>query len=358
MDKFKFLSTEIEGLYIIDTVVYSSNRGYLIETFNEREFEKIGKEIHFVQDNESKSVKGVLRGLHFQSKNSQGKLVRVVKGEIYDVAVDLRAGSDTFGNYKGIILSEYNKRQFYIPEGFAHGFLVLSDEAILNYKCTEFYDPQYESGIIWNDKDLNINWPIEKNQDLILSESDKKLYMLNEFKQQFICEEEIYIGNMSLKPIDREDIEYMRNWRNNENINKTFFNSEYISSEAQRKWYEKYRYNASDRMFIINYKNNPVGTVALYNIDYKNNTAEFGRLLIGDIKNRCKNIGLIATRTLCEYGFNKLGLNKIILEVFKDNISAINLYRKVGFKIVEEKSVYNGVIVLMQLCKDNKKSCE
>lgn len=128
----------------------------------------------FVQDNESKSSKGVLRGLHFQKKHSQGKLVRVTKGEVFDVAVDLRNGSETYGKYVGVILSEENKKQFYIPEGFAHGFLVLSDEAVFNYKCTDYYAPEYDGGVMWNDPDINIEWPLEGIEEIILSEKDKK----------------------------------------------------------------------------------------------------------------------------------------------------------------------------------------
>ena len=134
----------------------------------------------FVQDNQSKSKKGVLRGLHFQKEHTQGKLVRVIKGEVFDVAVDLRKNSKTYGKWAGVNLSEENKKQFYVPEGFAHGFLVLSDEAEFCYKCTDFYHPESEGGIIWNDPDVNIEWPLNGIDEIIFSEKDKKLPTLSE----------------------------------------------------------------------------------------------------------------------------------------------------------------------------------
>ena len=181
MSKFKFIKTGIEDLYIIEPTIFLDNRGFFMETYNYSEFEKVGMNMNFVQDNHSLSKKGVLRGLHFQTNNSQGKLVRVIKGEVFDVAVDLRKDSSTFGKWKGIILSEENKREFYIPEGFAHGFLVISDEAEFVYKCTDFYYPEYEGGILWNDKDLAIDWPISENINLTLSDKDKKLLTFKEF---------------------------------------------------------------------------------------------------------------------------------------------------------------------------------
>ncbi|MGG7153448.1 dTDP-4-dehydrorhamnose 3,5-epimerase, partial [Clostridium neonatale] len=134
MSNFNFNKTKIDGVYIVEPKVFGDNRGYFMETYNKEHFAEAGLNMVFVQDNESKSSKGVLRGLHFQRKHSQGKLVRVTKGEVFDVAVDLRYGSPTYGMWEGVILSEENKKQFYIPEGFAHGFLVLSDEAVFNYK--------------------------------------------------------------------------------------------------------------------------------------------------------------------------------------------------------------------------------
>ena len=134
----------------------------------------------FIQDNESKSSKGVLRGLHFQKKHSQGKLIRVTRGEVFDVAVDLRNGSPTYRQWEGVILSEENKKQFYIPKGFAHGFLVLSNEAVFNYKCTDFYAPEYDGGVMWNDPDINIKWPLDRIENIILSEKDKAHHNLKD----------------------------------------------------------------------------------------------------------------------------------------------------------------------------------
>lgn len=168
-----FIKTQIEGVYIIEPKVWSDKRGYFMETYNKNEFLEAGLKIDFVQDNESKSKKGVLRGLHFQKKHSQGKLVRVIKGEIFDVVVDLRIGSKTYCKWEGFILNEENKKQLYVPKGFAHGFLVLSDEVVFNYKCTDFYAPEYDGGIKWDDLDLNINWPIHMVENIILSEKDK-----------------------------------------------------------------------------------------------------------------------------------------------------------------------------------------
>lgn len=173
MGNFKFIATSIPDLYIVESNVFGDQRGYFMENYSKREFHQAGLTMEFVQDNESKSKKGVLRGLHFQTKHSQGKLVRVIKGQVYDVAVDLRAGSPTFGKWEGILITEENKRQFYIPEGFAHGFLVLSDEAIFTYKCTDYYAPEYDAGILWNDPDIGIRWPLEEIDEIILSDKDK-----------------------------------------------------------------------------------------------------------------------------------------------------------------------------------------
>ena len=173
MGNFNFNQTQIEGVYIIEPKLFGDNRGYFMESYNKEQFDEAGLNMIFVQDNESKSRKGVLRGLHFQKKHTQGKLVRVTKGEVFDVAVDLRIGSPTYGKWEGIILSEENRKQFYVPKGFAHGFLVLSDEAIFNYKCTDFYFPEHEGGIMWNDSDIDIKWPIDKIEDVSLSEKDK-----------------------------------------------------------------------------------------------------------------------------------------------------------------------------------------
>lgn len=173
MGKFKIVNTHIKDLVIIETGFFGDNRGYFMETYNEKEFKALGLDMSFVQDNQSKSRKGVLRGLHFQKKHPQSKLVRVIKGEVFDVAVDLRKDSETFGEWYGIILSEENKKQFYIPKGFAHGFLVLSDEAEFTYKCTDFYHPEDEGGVMWNDSFLDVEWPIDNTEALILSDKDK-----------------------------------------------------------------------------------------------------------------------------------------------------------------------------------------
>lgn len=151
----------IEGLYIIEPAVHGDNRGYFMETYNKRDLEEAGLNIYFVQDNQSMSKKGVLRGLHFQKQFPQGKLVRVIRGKVLDVAVDIRKNSKTYGKWFGVELSEENKKQFYISEGFAHGFLVLSDVAEFCYKVTDFYHPGDEGGIAWNDPEIGVDWGVE-----------------------------------------------------------------------------------------------------------------------------------------------------------------------------------------------------
>lgn len=180
---FIFNKTEIEGVYIIEPKVFGDNRGYFMETYNEQEFKNNGLDYNFVQDNQSKSKKGVLRGLHFQKTHPQAKLVRVLEGEVFDVAVDLRKSSKTYGKWVGVILSEENKKQFMIPRGFAHGFVVLSETAVFAYKCDDFYHPEDEGGIMWNDPDVNIKWPY--NGELLLSEKDKVHPLLKECKIEF-----------------------------------------------------------------------------------------------------------------------------------------------------------------------------
>ena len=159
MGQIKVTPCPIRGLYVIEPTVYGDNRGYFTETYNQRDMEAAGLNMTFVQDNQSGSTKGVLRGLHFQKQYPQGKLVRVIKGSVFDVAVDLREGSETFGQWYGIELSADNHLQFYISEGFAHGFLVLSDTAEFCYKCTDFYNPGDEGGLAWNDPEIAIEWP-------------------------------------------------------------------------------------------------------------------------------------------------------------------------------------------------------
>lgn len=170
---FTFAPCPIEGLYEISPKVFGDSRGYFFESYSERDFFKEGLTMHFVQDNQSRSSKGVLRGLHFQKKHPQGKLVRVIAGEVFDVAIDIRPGSKTYGKWHGVILSEEKQNQFYISEGFAHGFLVLSDTATFAYKCTEFYHPEDEGGLMWNDPDIGIQWP-DLGMDFLLSDKDKK----------------------------------------------------------------------------------------------------------------------------------------------------------------------------------------
>lgn len=185
MGQFNFTRTPIEGVYVIEPKVFGDHRGYFMETYNYNDFKASGLDMVFVQDNQSKSKKGVLRGLHFQRNHPQGKLVRVIKGEVFDVAVDLRKDSKTFGKWYGVVLTEENKKQFYVPQGFAHGFLVLSEEAEFVYKCTDFYYPEYEGGIAWNDEDIAIEWPMENIEEVILSEKDKKAPKLKDSNISF-----------------------------------------------------------------------------------------------------------------------------------------------------------------------------
>lgn len=170
---------EIEGLCVIIPKIHGDKRGYFTETYNKRDMDEAGLKFDFVQDNQSSSVKGVLRGLHFQIQYPQTKLVRVIKGSVYDVAVDLRKGSKTFGKYYGIELTEENHKQFLIPKNFAHGFLVLSDIAEFCYKCDDFWHPNDEGGIFYADKDINIQWP-KIDAPFILSDKDTKLKTLKE----------------------------------------------------------------------------------------------------------------------------------------------------------------------------------
>jgi dTDP-4-dehydrorhamnose 3,5-epimerase len=172
MGNFRFEGTFIKGLYVIEPTVFDDDRGCFMETYNYEKFKEAGLDMVFVQDNQSKSKKGVLRGLHFQKKHPQGKLVRVIKGEVFDVAVDLRKDSETYGKWYGVILNDENKKQFYVPEGFAHGFLVLSEEAEVAYKCNDFYHPEDEGGIRWNDETIGIKWPIIDNQIFLISNKD------------------------------------------------------------------------------------------------------------------------------------------------------------------------------------------
>ncbi len=180
---FKFIETSIKDVYIIEPKKYGDNRGYFMETYKSEDFKEAGLSYDFVQDNQSKSKKGVLRGLHFQKKFPQAKLVRCIDGEVFDVCVDLRKDSPTYGKWEGVVLSAEKGNQFMIPRGFAHGFLVLSESATFCYKCDELYHPEDEGGIMYNDIDVNIKWP--SIDEILLSEKDKKHPSLKESQIKF-----------------------------------------------------------------------------------------------------------------------------------------------------------------------------
>lgn len=182
---FEFEYCDIEGLVVVTPKVFGDNRGFFLETYSKKAFAEGGITAEFVQDNHSKSKRGVLRGLHFQKRKAQGKLVRVSAGRVLDVAVDLRRHSPTFGKWKSVELSAENKKMFYIPEGFAHGFLTIDDNTEFQYKCTDDYAPEYDSGILWNDPDVNIDWKFAEygltQADLDFSEKDKKQQTFRRF---------------------------------------------------------------------------------------------------------------------------------------------------------------------------------
>lgn len=169
---FTFTETSIEGVLVVDVTAYGDERGYFVETYKRSDFVSGGIDAEFVQDNQSSSTKGVLRGLHFQIEHPQSKLVRVVRGEVFDVAVDLRPDSPTYGKWEGVVLSAENKRQFFVPRGFAHGFLVLSDVAEFCYKCDDVYHPGDEGGLMWNDPEIGVAWPLSGSIEVVLSEKD------------------------------------------------------------------------------------------------------------------------------------------------------------------------------------------
>lgn len=185
MNKFKRVETGIKDLIVIEPTVFGDNRGFFMESYSKKDFSQIGLDVEFVQDNHSKSKKGVLRGLHFQTKYVQGKLVRVTAGSVLDVAVDLRRDSASFGKYFLVKLTSENKKMFYIPPGFAHGFLTLEDNTEFQYKCTDYYAPEFDSGVLWNDSDIDIDWNFEKYglsiDEILLSDKDKKQQTLKEF---------------------------------------------------------------------------------------------------------------------------------------------------------------------------------
>ena len=185
MGKFQFEETFIKDLFVITPTVFGDHRGYFMETYQKEEFAQAGIDVSFVQDNESHSCRGVLRGLHFQKTQPQGKLVRVVAGEVFDVAVDLRHDSKTYGKWYGVTLSAENKKQFYVPEGFAHGFLVLSETATFVYKCTRLYAPGDEGGLAYDDPEVGIEWPISSDMEIKLSEKDQRNPRLKELNFSF-----------------------------------------------------------------------------------------------------------------------------------------------------------------------------
>ena len=181
MGQIKVTTCEIEGLKVIEPRVFGDERGYFFESYIYNDFKEAGIPQVFVQDNQSASKRGVLRGLHFQKNFPQDKLVRVIRGEVFDVAVDLRKGSKTYGKWFGVVLSEDNKKQFFIPKNFAHGFVVLSDSAEFAYKCTDFYHPDDEGGLLYNDPDIGVEWPFEEGVELILSDKDQKWSGIKEY---------------------------------------------------------------------------------------------------------------------------------------------------------------------------------
>ncbi len=185
MGKLTVETCEIEGLKVITPTVLWDSRGYFMETYQYEDYKAAGIDQVFVQDNQSSSTKGVLRGLHFQINYPQDKLVRVITGEVFDVAVDLRRGSATYGKWYGVKLSAENKKQFFIPKDFAHGFLVLSDYAEFVYKCTDFYHPNDEGGILWNDPEIGIDWPIPEGMEPVRSDKDKKWEGLSAFTKKY-----------------------------------------------------------------------------------------------------------------------------------------------------------------------------
>ena len=181
MGQTKGTTCDIEGLKVIEPKVFGDARGYFFESYNYNDYAAAGITQEFVQDNQSASKKGVLRGLHFQKNFPQDKLVRVINGEVFDVAVDLREGSKTYGKWFGVVLSAENKKQFFIPKNFAHGFVVLSDYAEFAYKCTDFYHPDDEGGLLYNDPDIGVEWPFEEGVELILSDKDQKWSGIKEY---------------------------------------------------------------------------------------------------------------------------------------------------------------------------------
>ena len=173
MDRFDIIETEFEGVYVIEPKVHADHRGYFVKIYDEEEFKEKGIDVTFVQDDQSCSSKGVMRGLHFQKEHPQGKLVRVVRGKVFDVGVDLRKNSKTYGKWIGVTLSEENKKQFFLPRGFAHGMLSLEDNTIFTYKVDEFYYPEDEGGLVFDDEEIGIEWPLDQIDEVIITDKDK-----------------------------------------------------------------------------------------------------------------------------------------------------------------------------------------
>lgn len=181
MNRFNIIETGLNGTYIIEPTVHNDNRGYFVKTYDEKEFKSKGLDFTFVQDDQSCSSKGVLRGLHFQKEHPQSKLIRVVRGKVFDVGVDLRKNSETYGKWIGVELSDENKKQLFLPKGFAHGFLALEDNTVFLYKVDEFYYPGDEGGLAYDDKDIAIEWPFDEIENVIISDKDKNWGSLKEF---------------------------------------------------------------------------------------------------------------------------------------------------------------------------------
>ena len=177
--------TPIEGLRVVEPQVFEDARGYFMESYHRRDFADAGIDVEFVQDNQARSVKGTLRGLHFQKRHPQAKLVRVLQGRVFDVAVDIRQGSPTFGRWHGEILDAESRRQFFVPVGFAHGYLVLTDTAVFAYKCSDFYHPDDEGGLLWSDPDVGIEWPLQVIGEPLLSEKDRQMPGLSDLGFKF-----------------------------------------------------------------------------------------------------------------------------------------------------------------------------
>ncbi len=184
MGKLTVETCEIEGLKVVTPQVFGDERGYFVETYQKKDFEAVGIDVEFVQDNQSASTKNVLRGLHFQKEYPQDKLVRVINGKVFDVAVDLREGSKTFGKWFGVELSAENKKQFFVPKGFAHGFYVMSDYAEFCYKVSDFYHPNDEGGLMYNDPEIGVQWPFEEGTELIMSDKDKCHAPFSQYKKE------------------------------------------------------------------------------------------------------------------------------------------------------------------------------